>query len=159
MQAVNLTRSEAASGIFGSISLASWIFLTLPQLLENHRNGHADGISLSFLLIWLAGDVNNLVGAVWASLVPTVVALGAFFCVGDAAIIAQCLYYRCGTRVVEQTETASLLRHERHDDEGGRKAAADPPHARAVDRRRVTVKNTLAVLGIIVVDTVDSDPA
>ncbi|OQN96253.1 hypothetical protein B0A48_17815 [Cryoendolithus antarcticus] len=112
--AVTLTPHEALSGIFGSISLASWIFLLVPQLLENYTNGNADGISLPFLLIWAAGDVLNLAGALWAGLVPTVIALAVYFCFADGALIAQCVYYRSLKRnqqemkgVVE--ETSALL--------------------------------------------------
>lgn len=118
--------NEAFSGIFGSVSLASWIFLTIPQLAENYTQGHADGISLNFLAIWMLGDVANLIGAVWAGLVPTVVALGAFFCLSDGVLIGQCLYYKvllrrsgkkkeggaaeeCGAEVVQQSEETPLL--------------------------------------------------
>lgn len=34
----------------------------LPQLIENVRNENAEGISTAFLLIWLAGDITNLIG-------------------------------------------------------------------------------------------------
>ncbi|KAF1824524.1 PQ loop repeat family protein, partial [Dissoconium aciculare CBS 342.82] len=90
---VPLTWNEALSGIFGSISLASWIFLLIPQLIENYRLGSADGISLTFLLIWFLGDIANLLGALWAGLVPTVIALAIYFCFADVTLIAQCLYY------------------------------------------------------------------
>ena len=112
----HLTVLEALSGVFGSVSLASWVFvlvllpsthsplqearsvrLTLPQvpqLLENYRSKSADGISLAFLLVWFVGDVTNLIGAVWAGLVPTVIALALYFCVADAVLISQCLYYK-----------------------------------------------------------------
>ena len=104
--AIPLTWNEALSGITGSISLASWyaihpplsslppphwstdqylrIFLLLPQLVENYQQGSADGISLTFLFIWFVGDVTNLAGALWARLVPTVVALAVYFCFADA---------------------------------------------------------------------------
>ncbi|KAK4615682.1 putative vacuolar amino acid transporter [Fulvia fulva] len=90
---IRLTWNEACSGIFGSISLAAWIFLLLPQVLENYQQGHADGISLTFLFIWFVGDVTNLAGALWARLVPTVIALAVYFCFADTVLIAQCLYY------------------------------------------------------------------
>ena len=90
---IPLTWNEALSGIFGSISLASWIFLLVPQLIENYNNGNADGISLTFLFIWFVGDVTNLAGAAWAKLVPTVIALAVYFCFADAVLITQCLYY------------------------------------------------------------------
>ncbi|EME38094.1 hypothetical protein DOTSEDRAFT_181917 [Dothistroma septosporum NZE10] len=93
MHTIPLTWNEACSGIFGSISLAAWIFLLLPQLIENYQQGHADGISLTFLFIWFVGDVTNLAGALWARLVPTVIALAIYFCFADTVLIAQCLYY------------------------------------------------------------------
>lgn len=88
-----LTPQEALSGVFGSISLASWIFLLVPQLVENYRQGSADGISLAFLAVWFVGDITNLVGSVWAGLVPTVTALAVYFCFADLILISQCLYY------------------------------------------------------------------
>jgi uncharacterized protein with PQ loop repeat len=90
---VPLTTTEALSGILGSISLAAWIFLLVPQLIENHTNGHADGISMTFLFIWAAGDILSLAGGLWAGLVPTVIALAIYFCFADGALIAQCVYY------------------------------------------------------------------
>lgn len=37
--------------------------------------------------------MTNLIGAVWAGLVPTVIALAVYFCFADLVLIAQCLYY------------------------------------------------------------------
>lgn len=91
--AISLTWNEALSGIVGSVSLAAWIFLLVPQLIENYQQGHADGISMTFLIIWFAGDVANLAGAVWAKLVPTVTALAVYFCFADVILLLQCFYY------------------------------------------------------------------
>lgn len=74
--------------------MASWVFFSIPQLVENYRSQSAEGLSLAFLLVGFVGDVANLVGAAWAGLVPTVVALGLYFCVADAVLITQCLYYK-----------------------------------------------------------------
>ena len=94
MTTIELTAHEALSGILGSISLACWLFLLLPQLIENYRNGSAEAISLAFMLIWFVGDVCNLVGALWADLVGTIVAIACYFCLADGVLIAQVLYYR-----------------------------------------------------------------
>lgn len=91
--AVPLTTQEALSGIFGSISLVAWIVVLVPQLLQNYLSSSADAISLTFLLIWFLGDVANLIGSLWAHLVPTVTALAIYFCFADAILISQCLYY------------------------------------------------------------------
>ena len=90
---IPLTTREALSGIFGSISLACWIFLLVPQLLENYRNSSAEAISLAFIFVWFLGDIANLAGALWAGLVPVVVAIGVYFCIADGVLISQCLYY------------------------------------------------------------------
>ncbi|KKA21488.1 Vacuolar membrane PQ loop repeat protein [Rasamsonia emersonii CBS 393.64] len=90
---VPLTAREAASGILGSISLTCWMFLLLPQLIENYRNGSAEGISMAFLLVWFVGDVTNFIGGVWAQLVPVVIAIAVYFCIADGVLIGQCLYY------------------------------------------------------------------
>lgn len=67
--------------------------LQVPQLIENYRQSSADGISLTFLLVWMIGDITNLAGALWARLVPTVIALAVYFCFADAILISQCVYY------------------------------------------------------------------
>ncbi|RDW71639.1 hypothetical protein BP6252_08202 [Coleophoma cylindrospora] len=84
---------EGLSGIFGSISMAAWMFLLVPQLVLNYQKKSAEGISLSFFAIWMIGDVTNLCGAVWANLLPTAVALPVYFCIADVFLISQCLYY------------------------------------------------------------------
>ncbi|KAJ4365298.1 hypothetical protein N0V83_008917 [Neocucurbitaria cava] len=103
-----LTAQEALSGVFGSISLASWIFLLVPQLIENYKSGSADGISLAFLTVWFIGDITNLAGAVWAGLVPTVIALAVYFCFADLILISQCVYYNMkNSRRTRKTSTRS----------------------------------------------------
>lgn len=65
----------------------------VPQLIENYRQGSASGISITFLLVWMVGDITNLIGAIWAQLVPTVIALAIYFCFADAVLLSQCFYY------------------------------------------------------------------
>ncbi|KAL1854159.1 hypothetical protein Plec18167_000077 [Paecilomyces lecythidis] len=91
---VPLTPREAASGILGSVSLTCWIFLLVPQLIENYRNGSAEAVSLAFLFVWFVGDVTNLIGAAWAGLVPVIIAIAVYFCLADGVLISQCLYYK-----------------------------------------------------------------
>ena len=103
---------EAFSGVLGSVSLACWIFLLVPQLIENYRNSSADAISLPFIFIWFLGDVANLWGAAWAGLVPVVIAIAVYFCVADGVLIGQCLYYRIVNKrkdVQEQTRESVLV--------------------------------------------------
>lgn len=70
----------------------------VPQLIENYRNGNAEAISLLFLFVWFVGDITNLIGGIWAGLVPVIVAIAVYFCLADGVLIAQCLYYRARNR-------------------------------------------------------------
>ncbi|KAF4551852.1 PQ loop repeat-containing protein 4 [Elsinoe fawcettii] len=104
----HLTVTEALSGISGSVSLAAWVFLLVPQLIENYKQGSAAGVSLLFLAVWMLGDIANLIGAVWADLVPTVIALAIYFCIADTILILQCLYYNTINARKEKRRLARL---------------------------------------------------
>lgn len=85
---------EAISGICGSISIACWVVVFSPQIVENFRRGSADGLSLQFLIVWLAGDVFNILGAVLQGVLPTMVILAIYYTIADVVLLGQCFYYR-----------------------------------------------------------------
>jgi len=85
---------EAISGICGSISIACWVVVFSPQIVENFRRGSADGLSLQFLIVWLAGDVFNILGAVLQGVLPTMVILAIYYTIADVVLLSQCFYYR-----------------------------------------------------------------
>lgn len=66
---------EAISGICGSISIACWVVVFSPQIIENFKRGSADGLSVLFIVVWLAGDVFNILGAVLQGVLPTMVSV------------------------------------------------------------------------------------
>ncbi|KAK2763877.1 hypothetical protein FQN54_009495 [Arachnomyces sp. PD_36] len=109
-QSVALTFREAASGILGSISIACWIFLLVPQLIENYRCGSAEAISLAFLFVWFIGDLANLLGSLFAHLVPVVVTIAVYFCIADGALITQCIYYN--VKNARRARRHSLMDHD-----------------------------------------------
>ncbi|CAG7925517.1 unnamed protein product [Penicillium olsonii] len=92
-QAANLN-IEALSGICGSISIACWVVVFSPQIIENFRRGSADGLSLLFLVVWLAGDVFNILGAVMQGVLPTMIILAVYYTLADIVLLGQCFYYR-----------------------------------------------------------------
>ncbi|CAK7339505.1 unnamed protein product [Dovyalis caffra] len=47
---------------FGLISLVCWGVAEIPQIITNFRTKSSHGVSLAFLLTWVAGDIFNLVG-------------------------------------------------------------------------------------------------
>ncbi|KAI1848230.1 hypothetical protein JX265_011724 [Neoarthrinium moseri] len=125
---LNVSANEALSGIFGSISLTSWICLLLPQLITNYKAKSAEGLSMGFLAIWLFGDIANLSGALVTGIAPTATTLAAYFCFSDLVLIMQCLYYntinarrarqRTRSTGTEASEDSPLLRPRRRSSTG-----------------------------------------
>ncbi|KAH9903643.1 PQ-loop-domain-containing protein [Xylariomycetidae sp. FL2044] len=85
---------DAISGICGSISIAAWVVVFSPQIIENFRRSSADGLSVQFILIWLLGDVFNILGAVLQGVLPTMLILAVYYTIADFVLLAQCFYYK-----------------------------------------------------------------
>lgn len=85
---------EAISGICGSISIACWVVVFSPQIVENFRRGSVDGLSIQFIVVWLAGDVFNILGAVFQGVLPTMIILAFYYTLADIVLLGQCFYYR-----------------------------------------------------------------
>jgi hypothetical protein len=49
-----------------------------PQIYENFRLKSGEGLSIAFVVIWLAGDLCNFIGASIAGLLPTVIILAGY---------------------------------------------------------------------------------
>lgn len=79
---------------FSSISIAAWVVVFSPQILENFRRGSADGLSLQFIIVWLLGDVFNILGAVFQGVLPTMLILAIYYTIADVVLLGQCFYYR-----------------------------------------------------------------
>ena len=85
---------EAISGICGSISIACWVVVFSPQIIENFRRSSAEGLSIEFLIIWFLGDLFNILGAVLQRVLPTMIILAVYYTFADIVLILQCFYYR-----------------------------------------------------------------
>ncbi|KAK3340690.1 PQ loop repeat-domain-containing protein [Neurospora tetraspora] len=85
---------EAISGILGSVSIACWVVVFSPQIIENFRRSSADGLSIQFIIIWLTGDVFNILGAVLQGVLPTMLILAIYYTIADVVLLGQCFYYR-----------------------------------------------------------------
>ncbi|KAI0297719.1 PQ-loop-domain-containing protein [Russula brevipes] len=86
--------TDALSGIFGWISIATWVVVYSPQIYENFILKSGEGLSIAFIVIWLAGDLCNLVGASIAGLLPTVIILAGYYTLCDTVLLIQIYYYR-----------------------------------------------------------------
>lgn len=80
--------------LFPSHSHITQLLPSFSQLKENYDRKSGDGLSLAFVVIWLAGDFLNLVGAWRQELLWTMIILAAYYTLCDIALIGQYYYYK-----------------------------------------------------------------
>jgi hypothetical protein len=78
-----------------------------PQLIENYTLQSGEGLSTLFVIIWLLGDMTNLLGALLGGLLPTVIILGLYvspqtLLIMDAPIICLFEYTACDATLLFQ---------------------------------------------------------
>lgn len=98
--------AHAISGITGSISIACWVIVFAPQIYENYVRKSLLGLSLLFVVLWLAGDVFNVLGSVLQGVLPTMIILAVYYTLADIVLLWQCLVYGDGG---EKTDGTHLL--------------------------------------------------
>ncbi|KAJ7366954.1 PQ loop repeat-domain-containing protein [Mycena albidolilacea] len=82
------------SSMLGWVSIACWIIVYSPQIYENYSLQSGEGLSVLFVVIWLLGDLSNLVGAALAHLLPTVIIIAVWYSLCDITLLVQVYYYR-----------------------------------------------------------------
>lgn len=65
-----------------------------PQIIENFQRGSANGLSLQFIIVWLLGDIFNILGAVLQGVLPTMLILAIYYTIADIVLLGQMFYYR-----------------------------------------------------------------
>lgn len=87
--AIDCTRTELMF-----CSIACWVVVFSPQIIENFRRSSAEGLSIEFIVIWLLGDFFNILGAVLQGVLPTMIILAIYYTFADIVLLLQCFYYR-----------------------------------------------------------------
>lgn len=101
---------EDLSSIAGWISIACWIVVYSPQIWENYKIKSGEGLSVAFIVLWLAGDLANLAGGAMAHLLPTMIILAVYYTICDLVLLFQVYYYRgINNRKQSSSETQPLL--------------------------------------------------
>lgn len=85
---------DAISQICGSVSIACWIVVFSPQIIENWKRASADGLSVVFIVVWLLGDFFNIIGAVLQGVLPTMIILAVYYTLADIVLLLQCFWYK-----------------------------------------------------------------
>ncbi|KAH1157863.1 hypothetical protein AAZX31_11G062000 [Glycine max] len=79
---------------FGFISLICWGVAEIPQIITNFRAKSSHGVSLAFLLTWVAGDIFNLVGChLEPATLPTQYYTALLYTITTIVLVLQSFYY------------------------------------------------------------------
>lgn len=79
---------------FGFISLICWGVAEIPQIMTNFRAKSSHGVSLVFLLTWVAGDIFNLVGCLLEpATLPTQYYTALLYTITTIVLVLQSFYY------------------------------------------------------------------
>ncbi|KAJ1723494.1 hypothetical protein LPJ53_002151 [Coemansia erecta] len=82
------------SDVFGYISFVCWLCVLMPQLWLNYKRKSSDGLSLGFILMWLAGDFTDWFGAYVGRLLLPAILIALYFVITDVVLLAQMFCYR-----------------------------------------------------------------
>lgn len=76
------------------ISTVFWMFALMPQVITNYKNKQTEALSPVFVVVWLAGDIFTLAGAIISQQPMTMILCGAYFCLNDVLMLSQSYIYR-----------------------------------------------------------------
>lgn len=81
------------SVISGGVSFLTSFIAQIPQLIETYNDKSVEGLSLTFLLAWLFGDIATLSGAILTRQLTFQILLAIYFLGNDLCICGQYYYY------------------------------------------------------------------
>ncbi|KAK6514486.1 hypothetical protein TWF281_004686 [Arthrobotrys megalospora] len=81
------------STLCGALSITSWLFAQLPQIIKNYRLQSSESLSFLFLLIWCFGDSSNFIGAVLLDQMTFQKIIGAYYVAVDVVLVWQWIAY------------------------------------------------------------------
>ncbi|ESW33915.1 hypothetical protein PHAVU_001G108900 [Phaseolus vulgaris] len=85
---------ESASFFLGLISVIVWVVAEIPQIITNYRTKSTEGLSLTFLVTWIIGDVFNLVGCLLEpATLLTQLYMAVLYTIITLALGLQTMYY------------------------------------------------------------------
>ncbi|OBZ87402.1 putative vacuolar amino acid transporter YPQ3 [Choanephora cucurbitarum] len=84
---------ESFSLLFGYLSIFCWLNAQMPQVIKNYRRRDAEGLSFTFLTVWLTGDVANFIGCIITGQLPFQLYLSIYYTIIDTVLCFQWLYY------------------------------------------------------------------
>lgn len=81
------------STTLGTLSIISWLWAQMPQIYKNHKIKSTAGLSIFFLGEWLAGDLTNLLGALFTQQAGWQIIIASYYTFVDVCLVVQYFWY------------------------------------------------------------------
>lgn len=85
---------EQLSWVISTLSNVAWLFVFIPQILENKRNKSSDAISFYLILLWYIGDTFSSISVIYKNTSHILLYVGIYHIIFDLIFICQVIYYR-----------------------------------------------------------------
>ncbi|KAJ7565493.1 hypothetical protein O6H91_02G063200 [Diphasiastrum complanatum] len=80
--------------VMGLMSMLSWGVAEVPQIITNFKEKSTDGVSVTFLMTWIIGDLFNLAGCyLEKETLPTQLYVALLYTMTTIVLMAQTIYY------------------------------------------------------------------
>ncbi|KAJ7296748.1 hypothetical protein O6H91_Y101000 [Diphasiastrum complanatum] len=80
--------------VMGLMSMVSWGVAEVPQIITNFKEKSTDGVSVTFLMTWIIGDLFNLAGCyLEKETLPTQLYVAVLYTMTTIVLMAQTIYY------------------------------------------------------------------
>ncbi|KAJ3158872.1 hypothetical protein HDU86_002560 [Geranomyces michiganensis] len=136
--------TTAASQLAGFISILCWLLVFTPQLWQNYTKKSTDGLSVTFIIVWLFGDVCSFAGAWMHRLLPTMIGLSVYYAVVELLLLYQVWLYSTGSSSSRHAEDVTLPPTEESP------LLASPPSSPTM--KATTTRLCLVAASLLVVD-------
>lgn len=115
----------AISEAMGLLSVAIWMCAQMPQVVENWRLKSVEGLSVGFLIAWIAGDISNLAGCLMTGQLGVQTVLACYYVTMDLVLTCQFyIYHRPSDHVSLEDFTPVYSQHDNSNRRGWRKLGA-----------------------------------
>ncbi|ELP88115.1 hypothetical protein EIN_222780 [Entamoeba invadens IP1] len=79
---------------FGLVNILFWLVAQAPQIIKTFMIKKADSLSVTFLIMWIAGDITNLLGCIFTDQTQIQLYTSIFFVIVDSVMLSQYFYYK-----------------------------------------------------------------
>ena len=107
------TPIEVTSFVLGLLNIGCWLVAQVPQVIKTFIIRDGGAISAGFMLLWLTGDITNLLGCIFTHQLPTQLYTAIYYCAMDVIMLSQmfgfaaCRKHRwCGLEPLKPASTA-----------------------------------------------------